>query len=156
MSPSTDAPAPALAVVDPAGTIVVADAELAGRFGYTREEIVGQPVALLLPDAALSASATAGAAALSAGGGAPGGELLGRHKDGSRFTAGVSWKQVPTSVGSLLIMSLVDAAPRRHAEEARGAPDREHAAFETFIAEQSLQFNNVAGEALPAAIVKGL
>ena len=156
MSPSTDAPAPALAVVDPAGTIVVADAELAGRFGYTREEIVGQPVALLLPDAAVSASATAGAAALSAGGGAPGGELLGRHKDGSRFAAGVSWKQVPTSVGSLLIMSLVDAAPRRHAEEARGGADREHAAFETFIAEQSLQFNNVAGEALPAAIVKGL
>jgi len=81
-------PADAIIAVDDAQRIVAFSRGGERMFGYAREEVLGQPLEMLLP-ATLAAAHRASAREFlaSAGSREPGGIVVGRRKDGSEFTA---------------------------------------------------------------------
>ncbi len=76
-------------------------------FGYSPHELLGQPVGILLPDAALPRSEQTALTTR---------ELCGRRKDGTRFPVEVSLNPIETAEGNWAVSSLVDITERNRAE----------------------------------------
>jgi formate hydrogenlyase transcriptional activator len=140
-------------ILRPDGTILVVNHLLERQFGYTRDELVGQSVELLLPEALQGAHAahdasfvmTSTARPMSAGSG-----LFGRRRDGSRFPIEVGLNPVQTENGTLIIAAVVDITARKKAEEASRDAVEEQLEFERLVAELSVQFiNSPANEVDP-------
>ena len=113
-----------LAVVDPAGTIVVADAALRASIRLRpRRRSWASRSRCCSPTRRWPGSVTASAAGLSdAAAAAVAGESCRRSaRTAPGFRPTSAGTSVPTSDGWLLIMSVVDAAGRRRREEARSA-----------------------------------
>jgi PAS domain S-box-containing protein len=109
-------------VVDEAGTIVVVNAQTETLFGYARDELLGQPVEMLLTDSSSEGGAAHRAGDLAGphiGLMAGGLELSGRHRDGTEFPAEISLSAVETSAGRLAIALVRDVSERKRAEELR-------------------------------------
>jgi PAS domain S-box-containing protein len=113
----------AVVVVNADGNMVLVNSQCETFFGYRREELVGHPVELLVPerfrtelprsygtDVFASPSSTPMAARR---------ELVGRRKDGSEFPVEVGLAPIQTGEGFLLLCIIVDITARRQAEEAR-------------------------------------
>jgi PAS domain S-box-containing protein len=90
-------------------------------FGYLPDELIGQPVELLLPErlrrahvgpreayAYAPVARTMGAAMA----------LLGRHRDGTEFPVEVSLSPLQTAQGTLIISTIRDISKRRQIEDA--------------------------------------
>jgi PAS domain S-box-containing protein len=87
----------AMVCVDAAGRIVLVNAEAERLFGYPREDLAGQPVEILVPDAARARHP--GLRAGYAGEPRPMGlrlELSGRRRDGITFPAEISLSAIGT------------------------------------------------------------
>jgi PAS domain S-box-containing protein len=114
----------AVVIVDDRGLIQLVNAQVEDWFGYRREELLGQPVELLVPERlraqhrqhregyqAAPAVRTMGA----------GLELAAWCKDGSELPVEISLSPVETLEGNLVIAIIRDVSERRRLERAREA-----------------------------------
>jgi hypothetical protein len=113
------APAGLLAV-EASGTILLANREVERLFGYGREELVGQPVELLVPGRfraghpGLRAGFHEDPVARPMGAGR---ELFGLRKDGTEFPVEIGLNPIPVRGRLLIFASLVDVSQRQQLEE---------------------------------------
>jgi PAS domain S-box-containing protein len=115
-----DAAPDALVIVDQQGLIQFVNIPGEKLFGYTRDELVGQVIELLVPERFRSAhvgdrSAFIGAPKNRAMGSNL--ELFGRRKDGSEFPIEISLSPLETPAGLLVSSSIRDVSARRRAEQ---------------------------------------
>ena len=111
----------ALVIVDRDGTITVVNSQAEQLFGYTRAELLGQPVELLVPGRfrkqhpAYRMSYFREPHVRPMGSGT---DLYGLRKDGSEFPVEISLSPIQTPAGMWAISSIRDITPRKRAEEA--------------------------------------
>ncbi len=108
-------------LMDDRGHIVLVNAHIEELFGYDREEMVGQPIEMLLPERSSGESEIARRDFLTAlqnrlleG---SGGEILARRKDGSEFPVDVGLNRVQMPPKMLVLATVVDITSRKRAEE---------------------------------------
>jgi PAS domain S-box-containing protein len=106
----------AIVCVDAVGRIALVNAQAERLFGYARDELVGQQVELLVPDAARAghprhrAGYVADPAPRPMGAGM---ELEGRRRDGTTFPAEISLSAADTEQGILVYAAVRDVTDRR-------------------------------------------
>jgi PAS domain S-box-containing protein len=111
----------AVLVTDPSGSIVRTNAQAARMFDYHREELVGQPVELLIPERFRAVhpkhrsaySAQPRVRAMGAGL-----ELYGRRKDGSELPVDIMLSPVETAAGPLVLAVIRDVSEKKLTEKA--------------------------------------
>ena len=107
----------AIVIVDRGGQIVIVNSQTEKLFGYRREELIGQPVEILLPESARQAhvqhrsdyAATPHTRPMGSGL-----ELLGRRKDGSVFPVEISLSPLEDDAGTLFISAIRDVTLNKH------------------------------------------
>jgi PAS domain S-box-containing protein len=111
----------AVLMVDARGHIQLANAQAEKLFGYTRPELLGQSMEILIPErlraghAGLRADFFQNPTPRSMGGGR---DLFGRRKDGTEVPIEIGLNPVHTGDGVFVVASLVDISRRKQAEEA--------------------------------------
>jgi PAS domain S-box-containing protein len=110
----------AMLMIDSSGSIVLANAEVERLFSYPREELIGQPVEILVPQRfreqhpSLRMAFFASPQARRMG---VGRDLYGRRKDGSEFPVEIGLSPVHTMEGTFVLSSIADISERKEAEE---------------------------------------
>jgi two-component system, cell cycle sensor histidine kinase and response regulator CckA len=109
----------AMVCVDRTGVITLVNAQTERLFGYHRDDIVGKPVEILVPEATRAVHpghrATYAACPQPRPMGA-GMELAGRRRDGSTFPAEISLSAIGTGEAMLVMAAVRDVTARRAAE----------------------------------------
>ena len=108
-----------LVLVNEKGNIVLVNAQTEKLFGYGREEILDQPVEVLVPERFRGAHpghragflAAPQARAMGAGR-----ELFARRKDGTEFPVEIGINPIETGQGMLVLGAIVDISARKQAE----------------------------------------
>ncbi len=108
-------------MINPQGTITMVNKQVEAMFGYTRDEMLGQPVEMLIPERfrpdhpthrtgyfAAPTSRVMGA----------GRELFGLHKNGTEFPVELGLNPIDTPTGKLALASIVDITLRKRADTA--------------------------------------
>jgi len=111
----------AIVIADRAGTIVMVNAQTESMFGYTREQLIGQRLDLLVPDHARVAHETHRRTYAEAPRIRPmgqGRDLAGRRKDGREFPVEISLSFTETNRGTLFIAFVTDITERQRSVEA--------------------------------------
>ena len=129
-----DAAPDAMVIADAAGRIVRVNAEAEKLFGYPRDQLLDQPVDLLVPERLRAAHAVHRARYVAhpdgsrmMGAGQP---VIGARRDGSEFPAEIRLSPIPTRDGMLVSSAVRDVTERDRAEHAlRGAKEAAEAAF---------------------------
>lgn len=106
-------------IVDSLGRIVLVNSQTETLFGYSREELIGQPVELLIPERFREGHANHRhdyAAAPRVRPMGEGQELCGRRKDGSDFPVSISLSPIRTGAGLLVFGDIRDITAQRKAE----------------------------------------
>jgi PAS domain S-box-containing protein len=106
--------------VDADGRIALVNAQTERLFGYGRDELVGQPVEMLVPDAVRDAHPSHRAGYVADPAPRPMGagmELAGRRRDGTTFPAEISLSAIDTELGILVSAAVRDVTERRLAAE---------------------------------------
>jgi two-component system, cell cycle sensor histidine kinase and response regulator CckA len=109
----------AIVGVDPDGRIALVNAQAEGLFGYGREELVGLPVEILVPDAVRPVHPGHRRGYLCDPKPRPMGAgmaLAGRRKDGTEFPAEISLSTLDTEHGVLVSAAIRDVTGRKKAE----------------------------------------
>jgi PAS domain S-box-containing protein len=110
----------AIACVAASGHIVLVNAQLERLFGYRREELIDQPVEVLVPDSiraphsGLLAEYLADPRPRLMGTGT---QLAGRRRDGSSFPADISVSAIDTDDGLLLAVAVRDVTERQRVKD---------------------------------------
>ncbi len=110
----------AMFIVDQHGRIIIVNPRVEQMFGYSRQELVGKSMEMLLPERFRNphqsqlAGYFAQPAARTMGSGK---ELFGLRKDGSEFPLDVSLSPLTTEQGPLVMATLHDITRRKQAEE---------------------------------------
>ena len=111
----------AVIVSDSGGKIVTVNAQTEKLFGYCREEMIGQPIAILVPKrlragfvAHLSAYLALTAPTVSAMG--EGLDLFARRKNGTEFSTEITLGPLKTKNGYFVISAIRDVSERKHFE----------------------------------------
>jgi len=107
-------------MVDQAGRMVLVNSQTEKMFGYTRDELLGQPVEMLVPErfrkqhpqyrSGFFANPKAQAMGV-------GRDLFGQRKDGSEFPVEIGLNPIKTSEGCFVLGAIVDITQRQQAEE---------------------------------------
>ena len=111
----------AMVMVNSAGIIVMANAQVERIFGYRREELVGKSVDMLIPRRFLDGHASHRAEFAGRPVARPmgaGRELFGLRKDGSEFRVDIGLNPIRTDEGSFVLTSITDVTDRVEALEA--------------------------------------
>jgi rsbT co-antagonist protein RsbR len=111
----------AMVIVRPDGRIALVNAQTEQFFGYAREEILGQPVEILVPDRFHHVHSSQRVGYFAHPRPRPMGlglELFARRKDGSEFPVEISLSPMETMDGSLVIAAIRDITERRRMEAA--------------------------------------
>ena len=109
----------AMVVVNVAGEIVLLNVQAEKQFGYSRDELVGQPVTNIIPEGfaeRLVADDTRSAADALAQQIGTGIELIGRRKDGSKFPIEIMLSPLENADGILVTAAIRDISVRKTAE----------------------------------------
>lgn len=110
----------AIVIIDSQGRIVMVNARTETLFGYTRDELVGQPLEMLLPERYREIHAAHRAEFVVSPRIRPMGtslNLVGRRKDGSEFPIEVGLSYIETENGLLAMSFILDVTERKTAEE---------------------------------------
>src|SRR3989449_6240852 len=116
---ATEASPSGIILVNDRGHIVLVNSQIEKLFGYRREELVGKPVEILVPERFASQHPAHRAeflAAPTARAMGAGRELFGRRKDGSEFPVEIGLNPIQTSEGVLVLAAVVDIFARKLAE----------------------------------------
>jgi PAS domain S-box-containing protein len=111
----------AMVMVDQAGKIVLVNTQTEKLFGYTREELLGKPVEVLVPSrfhGHHEAHRTNYSKEPSRREMGAGRELYGQRKDGSEFAVEISLSPIETREGLLTMSAIRDITYRKATEEA--------------------------------------
>ncbi|WP_455424441.1 PAS domain S-box protein [Candidatus Frankia nodulisporulans] len=114
-----DAAPDAIVGVHADGLIALVNAQAERLFGYSREELLGQPVEILIPESARALHPRHRAGYLHEPRPRPMGlgmELAGRRSDGSEFPAEISLAAIQTVGGVLITAAVRDVTDRKRAE----------------------------------------
>jgi PAS domain S-box-containing protein len=143
-----------LLMVDAEGRIVLVNREVERVFGYSRGELLGQSVDILLPERSVPTHAGLRSAFAGSPGGRPmgaGRDLRGRRKDGTEVPVEVGLNPLDTEAGTFVLASVVDITVRKAAESERQALQEElrraHRleVMGTLASGMAHDFNNVLG-----------
>ena len=110
-----------LMMSDADGRIVYVNHEVVRMFGHSREELLGQPVELLVPERFREAHAVWRAGLHEARAGRAMGvnrDMMGRRKDGSELPLEIGLTPFTTDDGQFVLASLIDISERRRMEHA--------------------------------------
>jgi PAS domain S-box-containing protein len=109
-----------LVMVDQAGRIVLVNSQTEKMFGYARDELLGQPVEMLVPEryrkqhpqyrAGFFAAPKTRAMGM-------GRDLFGQRKDGSEFPVEIGLNPIQSAEGCFVLSAIVDITQRQQAEE---------------------------------------
>jgi PAS domain S-box-containing protein len=126
----------AMVCVDGDGRIAVVNAQAERLFGYTRDELIGQSVEILVPDQARRVHSLHRAGYIADPRPRPMGaglELAARRRDGTTFPAEISLSAVNTGDGIVVAAAVRDVTEQRHAgtERLNGYTEREQAQLGT-------------------------
>jgi PAS domain S-box-containing protein len=110
----------AIVVIDERGRMVIVNSQTEKLFGYGREELMGQPIELLVPerfrpnhpDRRQSFFADPRARPMGAGR-----DLFGLRKDGTEFPVEIGLNPIRTAQGTLVLSAIVDITERQRAEK---------------------------------------
>src|SRR5688572_20410272 len=111
----------AIVIANRAGTIVMVNAQTESLFGYTREELIGQRLDILVPDHARGAHEAHRRTYAQAPRIRPmgqGRDLAGRRKDGSEFPVEISLSFTETDRGPVYIAFVTDITERQRSIDA--------------------------------------
>jgi PAS domain S-box-containing protein len=112
----------AVIIVGKDGGISLVNGQTEKLFGYSRAELLGQPIEILIPERSRGmhpAHRTGYWAAASARSMGVGAVLYGRRKDGTEFPAEISLSPIKTEQGTLATAIVRDITERRAADEHR-------------------------------------
>ena len=109
----------AIVMINGQGQIVLVNAQTEKLFGYTGDELIGQPVETLVPERFRAVHpayregffAAPGARAMGAGR-----ELFARRKDGSEFLVEIGLNPIESADGVFVLTAIVDITERKRAE----------------------------------------
>lgn len=110
----------AMVMVNSAGLIEMVNAQAERVFGYSRDEMLGRPVEVLMPERfrhfhpGLRESYNACPQSRPMGGGR---ELNARRKDGSEFPVEIGLNPIETEDGPMVLSAIVDISDRKQKEE---------------------------------------
>lgn len=110
----------AMVLVNSSGKITLANRQTEKVFGYTRDDLVGQAIEILVPERFRHkhpqhrADFFGEPAARSMGAGR---DLYGLHKDGHEFPVEIGLNPIETDEGLLVLSSIIDITERKRAEE---------------------------------------
>ncbi|MGH2406640.1 MAG: PAS domain S-box protein, partial [Candidatus Limnocylindrales bacterium] len=105
--------------IDRSGRVVYANLAIERNFGYTPQEVIGQPVDMLLPDGARERHVVHRERYMDNPVSRPMGigmDLAGRRKDGTEFPAEISLSPLQTAEGFEVFARIVDISARKRAE----------------------------------------
>jgi PAS domain S-box-containing protein len=108
-----------IVLVDGEGNISLVNRRTELMFGYDRNELIGKPVEMLVPERFASGHSAYRAkflAAPEARAMGAGRELFGHRKDGSEFPVEIGLNPIQTPEGSLVLASIVDISARKRTE----------------------------------------
>lgn len=109
-----------MVIVNADGKIVVVNAQTEILFGYSRQELIGQPVEILIPARLERLHVKHRASFLAEPHVRPmgaGQELLGKRKNGTEFSVEISLSPLRTPQGLFVTSAVRDITERKHAEE---------------------------------------
>src|SRR6266852_8186322 len=110
----------AMVVVNPGGDIVLLNVQAENKFGYSRDELVGQKIKNIIPEGfaeRLIADALRTAEDALAQQIGTGIELTGRRKDGSEFPIEIMLSPLDSAEGILVTAAIRDISVRKEAEK---------------------------------------
>ncbi|MHB1260115.1 MAG: PAS domain S-box protein [Thermoplasmatota archaeon] len=112
----------AMVLVDSAGQIVLVNKEAERLLGYTRQELLGQPIELLVPESRRAAHVGQRGQYMAHASRRPMGrglELAARRKDGTEFPVEISLSPVESAEGPRVIATIRDITDRHAIEKER-------------------------------------
>lgn len=110
----------AIVMVNSEGTILMVNLQTEKSFGYSRQEMVGQPVELLLPERFRGGHASFRNAFFSTPKSRPmgaGRDLFALRKDGSEFPVEIGLGVIDDDNGTIILSSIIDITERKNAND---------------------------------------
>ena len=140
----------AIVVSDSAGRITAVNAHAILLFGYGRDELIGQPIEILIPERFRGSHPTHRAGYHQQPRIRPMGaglELCGRRKDGTEFPVDIMLGPVETSEGRIVLSVIRDISEKRANQEALRRSELERRYLEAEV-NTEYRFEEIIGESL--------